>query len=84
MTNKINTVLYVGVTNDLVRRVSEHKNNLADSFTKRYKIYKLVYYETTTDVREAVSREKQLKRWRRDKKNELINSVNPEWNDIEL
>jgi putative endonuclease len=81
LTNKSGT-LYVGVTNNLERRVYEHKNHLVEGFTKKYKIHKLVYYEDTSDINEAIIREKQLKGWLRRKKIELIESVNPEWKDL--
>ena len=84
LSNKANTVLYVGVTNNLERRVYEHKNKLIDGFTKRYNVDKLVYFETTSDVDEAIKREKALKNLVRRKKEELINSVNPEWVDLFL
>ena len=74
--------LYVGVTNNLSRRVGEHKEGLIPGFTQRYKINRLVYYESTPDVRAAIAREKQIKRWRREKKVNLIESLNPEWNDL--
>ena len=74
--------LYVGVTNDLVRRVYEHKNELADGFTKRYHIHHLVYFEQTPDVNAAIAREKQLKGWRREKKVALIEQMNPAWDDL--
>ena len=74
--------LYIGATNDLVRRVYEHKRKLADSFTKRYNITWLVYYEETSDVMAALEREKQLKKWRRSKKDTLIESLNPQWQDL--
>ena len=83
MTNKSNTVLYTGVTNDLIRRVYEHKNYLSkDSFTARYKVNKLVYYETTSNVYSALEREKKIKNLLRNKKEELINQFNPVWNDL--
>ena len=84
MTNKTKTVLYVGVTNDLVRRVYEHKNKLIDGFTKQYNVDRLVYYDDTTDVNEAIKREKQLKNMVRRKKEWLINERNPEWADLSL
>ena len=84
LTNKLNIALYVGVTNNLERRLYEHKNELADSFTKRYHIHKLVYYETTPDVRAAIEREKQIKSWSRAKKNALVNEMNPKWKDLSL
>jgi len=83
MTNGLRT-LYIGVTNDLMRRVFEHKEKLADGFTKKYNITMLVYYETTTDVQAAIAREKQLKSWRRSKKIALIESSNLQWKDFSL
>ena len=82
LTNWNNRVMYIGVTNDLQRRLYEHKNNLIDGFTKRYNVHKLVYYEETTDVRSALEREKQLKGWLRKRKNELVETTNPEWKDL--
>ena len=84
LTNKSNKVLYVGVTNDLVRRVYEHKNGFVEGFTKKYNVHKLVYFEQTTDVYSAISREKELKGLIRVKKEQLINSVNPEWKELEV
>jgi len=81
MTNRSKT-LYTGVTNDLMRRVYEHKNKMIDGFTKKYHIAKLVYYEETNDIQVAISREKQIKGWLRGKKIALIESVNPKWNDL--
>ena len=77
-----NKVVYVGVTNDLVRRIYEHKEKLVDGFTKKYNVSKLVYFEQTTDVNSAIKREKQLKSFTRVKKNNLINSKNPNWEDL--
>jgi putative endonuclease len=82
LTNKTHSVLYVGVTNDLRRRVSEHKNKLIKGFTKRYNVDKLVYYEMSEDVLSAISREKQLKDGSRLKKICLIEGMNPEWRDL--
>ncbi len=82
MANWNNKVLYIGVTRDLRRRVYEHKNNLADGFTKRYKVHKLVYFDSTTDPYWAIDREKQLKGWRREKKNKLVDEFNPQWQDL--
>ena len=82
LANKTNSVLYIGVTGDLMRRLQEHRNDMIDGFTKRYHVHKLVYYETMSDIREAIAREKQLKNWRRAKKNDLIESVNPTWEDL--
>ncbi len=82
LTNKNNTVLYTGVTNDLVRRVYEHKNKLAKGFTKRYNIDKLVYYEVASNPQSAIEREKQIKGMVRRKKIELVNGTNPEWKDL--
>jgi putative endonuclease len=82
LTNKSNKVIYIGVTNDLERRMFEHKNKLVEGFTKRYNLMKLVFYEVTEDVESAISREKQLKNWHRDWKINLINQFNPEWEDL--
>ena len=83
MANKSNRVIYVGVTNNLLRRVYEHKNNLIpSSFTSRYNVHKLVCFEQTNDVYAAISREKQIKGHSRQWKNELIGLNNPEWKDL--
>ena len=82
MTNKYNTVLYTGVTNDLLRRVTEHKKNLGKTFAGRYLTNKLVYYEMTERIIDAIEREKQIKGGSREKKVELINTINPEWKDL--
>ncbi|MBE6452837.1 MAG: GIY-YIG nuclease family protein [Alphaproteobacteria bacterium] len=82
MSNQNNSVLYIGVTNDLVRRVYEHKNKLIEGFTKRYNLNKLVYFEYTDNINVAISREKQLKGWRRSKKDILIKQKNPLLNDL--
>ena len=81
MTNNSGT-LYVGVTNDLERRVHEHKQRVHSGFTKRYEMTRLVYYESTSDVRAAIQREKEIKGWVRRKKIALIASVNPYWEDL--
>jgi putative endonuclease len=78
----ISRVLYVGVTNDLTRRVYEHKHELVKGFSSRYRIDRLVYCETCSDIESAIAREKQLKNWRRDKKLALIHQQNPEWDDL--
>ena len=83
MTNINKNVLYTGVSNNLVRRVYEHKNHLdKGSFTDRYNATLLVYYESTTDVRATIEREKQIKSWKRARKNELVNALNPQWKDL--
>ena len=82
MTNKYNNVLYTGVTNDLQRRVIEHKTGKGSSFTKKYKVYKLVYFESGDDIELAILREKEIKGGSRRKKVELINSLNPGWEDL--
>jgi putative endonuclease len=82
LASKRSGTLYIGVTSNLVKRVYEHKNDLTDGFTKKYKVHNLVYYETTDDVESAIRREKQLKRWKRDWKIELIEKQNPEWRDL--
>ena len=81
MTNRSGT-LYIGVTNDLLRRVHEHKTKQIEGFTKQYHLTRLVYYEAGSDIREGIAREKQLKGWRRSKKLDLINSFNPKWEDL--
>ena len=82
MTNKNNTVLYTGVTNNLIRRVYEHKEKLTGGFTKKYNVNKLVYYEVFEDSYHAISREKQIKGGSRQKKINLINSMNEKWEDL--
>jgi len=82
MTNKDNRVLYTGVTNDLQRRVYEHKNKLAEGFTKEYNVIKLVYYEVCENIENAILREKQIKGGSREKKVRLVNSINEEWHDL--
>ncbi len=78
-----NVTVYIGVTSNLLQRVYEHKNHLdPDSFTAKYNVEKLVYFEETTDVRVALEREKQLKGWRRSKKNALVQTMNPQWRDL--
>ena len=82
LTNWNNKVMYIGVTNDLSRRIYEHRNKLVKSFTSRYNVDKLVYYEYTSDVKAAIEREKQLKGWVRKRKNALVEQMNPKWNDL--
>ena len=82
LANWNNKVLYIGVTNNIIRRLYEHKNKLIDGFTAKYNVNKLVYFEITTDVYSAISREKQLKCWSRMKKEAIINKMNPFWNDL--
>jgi putative endonuclease len=84
LTNKSNKVLYIGVSNNLERRMYEHKNKMIDGFTKRYNLTKLIYLEETSDIRSAIEREKQLKNWHRDWKIKLINNFNPEWKDLSI
>ena len=74
--------LYTGITSDLEKRVYQHKQKLADGFTKRYNVDRLVYYEETTDIEVALEREKEIKGWRRSKKISLIESINPTWKDL--
>src|SRR5215831_3910183 len=81
MSNRSGT-LYIGVTNNLIRRVYEHKTGQIDGFTSKYHLNQLVYYEAGEDIREAIAREKQLKGWRRSKKVDLVNSSNPRWEDL--
>jgi putative endonuclease len=82
MTNKYNTTLYAGATNNLKRRTYEHKEKLVDGFSKRYNIDKLVYYEISGDIESAIIREKQIKGGSRQDKINLVNSTNKEWNDL--
>lgn len=82
LTNKSNHVLYIGVTNNLERRIYEHKEKAVPGFTNRYNLTKLVYYEVCSDIKAAIEREKHLKGWRRSRKNELVETINPEWKDL--
>lgn len=82
LTNKNNTVLYTGVTNNIARRLFEHKHKITKGFTAKYNTCKLAYFECTDNVLAAIEREKQIKDWTREKKNKLIDSINPDWNDI--
>ena len=84
LTNENNNVMYIGITNDLKRRVYEHKSNSIEGFTKKYHVHKLVYYEITTDVNSAIAREKQLKKWKRAKKNALVETLNPKWKELTI
>jgi putative endonuclease len=83
MTN-VSRTLYTGVTNDLERRIHEHKQHLVAGFTDRYNVTTLVHYETFTDIRDALAREKEIKGWRREKKIALIEPANPEWRDLSV
>ncbi len=82
LTNYNNKVMYVGMTNDLKRRVYEHKTKQLAGFTEKYNVSKLVYFEETSDVHAAITREKEIKKWRREKKNQLVVTTNPEWKDL--
>ena len=82
LANKHNNVLYTGVTSDLIRRVYEHKNKLVKGFTQKYNVDRLVYYEACANIVVAIEREKQIKAWSRKKKDDLINALNPEWDDL--
>jgi len=82
MVNQTNVALYIGVTNDLKKRVYEHKNKLVKGFTQKYDIYKLVYYEVFSDPENAILREKRLKGSSRARKNKLVESMNPKWSDL--
>ena len=83
ITNEYNTVLYIGITNSIVRRIGEHKLRInKKSFPVQYNCTKLVYFEEYSDIRDCISREKQLKNWKRKWKNELVNAFNPEWKDL--
>jgi len=82
MTNKNNSVLYTGVTSNLVRRVHKHKHGSMPGFTKKYKVTKLVYFEVSDSIYSAIEREKQIKSGSRQKKIDLVNTINPDWNDL--
>ena len=82
LTNWNNKVMYLEVTNNLERRFYEHKNKLVKGFTEKYNVNKLVYFEETQDVTAAFAREKEIKKWRREKKNQLVNRMNPNWKDL--
>jgi putative endonuclease len=84
LTNWNKKVMYIGVTNNLIRRIYEHKNKQVKGFTEKYNINKLVYFEETNDIRAALEREKEIKKWRREKKNELVEKMNPEWRDLSI
>ncbi len=80
--NNHNTVLYIGVTNNLIRRVYEHKNGLIDGFTKKYNCHKLVWFQQTNDVDSAITKEKRMKKWKREYKENVIREMNPDWKDL--
>ncbi len=82
ITNKTNGTLYIGVTNNLIRRIYEHKNKLIKGFSSKYNLDRLVYYEIFEDETNAIQREKTLKNWNRNWKKDLIENVNPEWKDL--
>ena len=82
LTNQNHTTLYTGVTNDLMRRINEHRQGINKSFTHRYNLKKLVYYEIYPDIRSAINREKQIKAGPRRRKHQLINDLNPNWDDL--
>ncbi len=82
LTSKTYGTLYIGITSDLVKRVHQHKSDVVDGFTKRYGVHKLVYYKTHSDVNAAIIREKQMKKWNRQWKINLIEEMNPEWKDL--
>lgn len=80
--SKRNGTLYIGVTNDLMKRIYEHKNNLVEGFTNKYRVHTLVYFEEHSDINQAILREKQMKKWKREWKLNLIEKLNPEWRDL--
>jgi putative endonuclease len=82
--SSLNRALYIGVTNDLIKRLWQHRNGQGSIFASRYSISRLVYFETTTDIYSAITREKQLKAWRREKKLRLIEKQNPDWRDLAI
>jgi len=84
LTNWNNKVLYAGITSDLKKRLYGHQNKVGDGFTKKYNIFKLVYFESVKEVKSAIAREKEIKGWRRSKKDQLVSQMNPEWKDLSL
>ena len=82
LTNWNNKVMYIGMTNDLVRRVFEHRQKTIKGFTEKYNVHKLVYFDVCEDVNSAIAREKELKKWRREKKDQLVAEMNPGWLDL--
>ena len=82
LTNWNNRVIYAGVTNDLNRRIYEHKNKLIEGFSKKYNLTKLVYFEETSDINAAIAREKEIKKWRREKKDKLVSQTSTNWQDF--
>jgi putative endonuclease len=82
MTNKHNNVLYIGVTNNLIRRVYEHKRGMIEGFTKKYNCHKLVWFQQTNDIEAAIIQEKRMKKWKREYKENVIREINPEWKDL--
>ena len=82
LASKRNGTIYIGVTSDLIKRIHEHKNNLADGFTKKYQVHRLVYFEQYSDMLSAITREKQMKKWGRQQKLHLIEANNPQWKDL--
>ena len=82
LTNWNHEVMYIGMTNNLTTRLYQHKHKLVEGFTSAYNVNKLVYYEETNDVSVAIAREKEIKKWRREKKDRLVMSKNPEWKDL--
>ncbi|EAS46844.1 hypothetical protein GB2207_04427 [gamma proteobacterium HTCC2207] len=84
LTNRSNKVMYVGVTSNLERRLAQHKDKSVSGFAAKYRVDRLVYYELTNDVLSAIAREKEVKKWRREKKNRLVESINPQWIELEI
>jgi len=84
LTNRSNKVMYVGVTSNLERRLAQHKDKSVSGFTAKYRVDRLIYYELTNDVLSAIAREKEVKKWRREKKNRLVESINPQWIELEI
>ena len=82
LASKKNGTLYIGVTNNLLKRVYEHKNKIVGGFTQKYNVHNLVYFEVHNDIRNAITREKQMKKWKRQWKIELIEKSNPQWKDL--